>query len=203
MDLNTCNHDYVDLGLSVKWATCNVGAKRPEDCGDYFAWGEIETKDYYTEDTYRWGYEKDAPIKYNTNGHIGPIDNKITLDFEDDAAHVKWGGNWRMPIKEELEELLSNCNWKWSIRNGIAGLAVTSKVVGFQNQTLFMPASGCRENNSSYSMGKCGFYWSKNVDPFLAKQAYSFNFYSYKGADNAYLEHIPRWYGFPIRPVCE
>ena len=199
MEERTIKHEYVDLGLSVKWATCNIGAERPEDCGDYFAWGEIETKDNYTWDSYKWGIYNESPIKYNPNGYIGPMDNKITLDLEDDAAHIKWGNNWRMPTKEELDELICNCSWNWSTRNGIGGFLVTSKVAELQNQTLFLPASGHAAGTDHYNKGKYGFYWSKSINHYYGMEACCLSFSDW--SDIAHLASIPRCYGFPIRPV--
>ena len=93
-------YEAVDLGLSVKWASCNVGATTPEDCGDYYAWGEIEEKENYDWSTYKWcNGSYDTQTKYCTNSSYGTVDNKTTLDLEDDVAHVKWGGSWRMPTK--------------------------------------------------------------------------------------------------------
>ena len=99
-------HEYVDLGLpsGTKWATCNVGASKPQDYGNYYAWGETSTKETYKWSTYKYGtYDDDGDYskltKYNTS------DSKTTLDLSDDAAHVNWGGKWRMPTFEQLSEL--------------------------------------------------------------------------------------------------
>lgn len=100
-------HEWVDLGLSVKWATCNVGAIQPEEFGDYFAWGEVETKAIYNWDTYKY-YDDFNLTKYTSN------DSKTVLDPEDDAATVNWGGAWRMPTKAEQDELRNNCTWDWT-----------------------------------------------------------------------------------------
>ena len=109
--------DYMDLGLSVKWATYNIGANSPEEFGDYYAWGEVEVKDNYTWETYKYYDVSNKNLtKYNTdkNNSTGYPDNKTTLDPEDDVAHVKWGGNWRMPTKAEFDELRNNCKWTCS-----------------------------------------------------------------------------------------
>ena len=102
-------YQYVDLGLSVKWATFNVGATKPEEYGDYYAWGETETKNDYSWSTYKWSDETGNILsKYNTSIYYGTVDNKHVLDAEDDVAHVKWGGKWRMPTQSEQEEHHSN-----------------------------------------------------------------------------------------------
>ena len=127
-------HEYVDLGLSVKWATCNVGAVSPEDYGDYFAWGETEPKDFYAWSTYKWcNGSYDTLTKYCTDSKYGTVDNKTVLDLEDDAAHVNWGGDWRMPTKAEQDELYNNCTWEWTTQNGVNGYKVTSKINGNYN----------------------------------------------------------------------
>jgi hypothetical protein len=103
----------VDLGLSVKWASCNVGATFPEDFGDYFAWGEAETKEEFDtfDGNYKWGNldHGDPPIKYNLT------DGLTTLLPEDDAAQVHWGGKWRMPSLDEIQELVDNCTFEYYI----------------------------------------------------------------------------------------
>ena len=125
-------HEYVDLGLSVKWATCNVGAQNPEDYGEYYAWGETRAKTIYTLKGYRFRASGDAPhnvkfSKYDPDDKSGPFSKKV-LELDDDVANVKWGGNWRMPTKEEMEELVWNCDWVWTTQNGVNGVKITSKV---------------------------------------------------------------------------
>ena len=99
-------HEYVDLGLSVKWATCNVGANNPWEAGDYFAWGETEPKTEYSWATYKWSYGTTRTLtKYCFNSERGIVDNKETLELDDDAAYVNWGVKWRITTVEEWEEL--------------------------------------------------------------------------------------------------
>ena len=129
------NHEYVDLGLSVKWATCNVGATRAEEYGDYFAWGETQAKSTYNWSTYKWSNDYITRSKYNTKMGYGTIDNKTQLDFSDDAARVNWGGNWRMPTDVEITELYEQCTWTEIALNGVKGYKVTSKING--NTLLF------------------------------------------------------------------
>ena len=155
------SHEYVDLGLSVKWATCNVGANAPEEYGDYFAWGEVEPKTTYNWSTYKWcNGSYDTQTKYCTNSSYGTVDNKIVLEAEDDAAAVNWGGAWRMPTKAEQDELRNNCIWIWTIQNGVNGY----KVTGPNGNSIFLPAAGYRGGSSLSSAGSDGNYWSSSLD---------------------------------------
>lgn len=125
-------HEYVDLGLSsgTLWATCNVGATKPEDVGDYFAWGETRPKEEYNWETYKWCKGRyDTQTKYCTDSDHGTVDNKSILELSDDAANVNWGGDWRMPTKEELDELHTECTWTWTTQNGVKGCKITSKKI--------------------------------------------------------------------------
>lgn len=157
------NHEWVDLGLSVMWATCNVGANSPEEYGDYYAWGEIETKAEYTRDNYKWfdkskKTEYGSPIntKYNTNEIYGKIDNKTKLDLEDDVAYVIWGDGWRMPTYNEWNELRSKCKWVWVEINGVQGYEIKSNI---NENSIFLPAAGM--DKGKYGR-ETGHYWSSN-----------------------------------------
>ena len=164
-DKNT--HEFVDLGLSVKWATCNVGAGKPEDNGNLYAWGETEPRDIYDPrswETSKWGEYLLGFTKYNTHREQGTVDNKTTLDPEDDVAHVVWGGKWRMPTKQEMVELHDNCTWEWTTVNGVNGYRVTSKKQGYTDRSIFLPAAGSALN-SRYEYGSRGSYWSKSIEP--------------------------------------
>ena len=138
------DYQYVDLGLSVKWATCNVGASKPEESGDYFAWGETTTKSTYSWGTYTYCKGSSTTLtKYNCSSGYGTLDNKTTLELSDDVAAINWGGAWRMPTHEELEELLYKCTWTWcwdyAGKEGLFGYLVTSKVNG---NAIFLPSTG-------------------------------------------------------------
>ena len=142
---DTNGRDYVDLGLpsGLKWATMNVGASKPEEYGDYFAWGETEPKKEYSWLNYKFELSTDnnGPFsKYVTNSSYGTVDNKTVLDPEEDAAHVNWGGSWRMPTEEEWTELRTNCTWTWTTQNGVNGRLVT----GPNGKSIFLPAAGRR-----------------------------------------------------------
>ncbi len=157
--------EAVDLGLSVKWATCNVGALRPYDYGEYYAWGETEPKTNYNWSNYKWCNGSSTTLtKYNTNSSYGTVDNKTGLEFSDDVAHVKWGGSWRMPTKDEFIELLNNCTWTWTTLNGVNGYRVTSKKSGYTDRFIFLPAARCRTDTSSVDTSDFGDYWSSSLE---------------------------------------
>lgn len=160
-------HEYVDLGLSVKWATCNVGANSPEGYGNYYAWGETTTKEYYDWSTYFDTNDGgDTFIKYNNEG------GKTVLDLGDDAAHVNWGGSWRMPTKAEWQELEDNCTWTWTMQNGINGYTVRSKKEGYTDKFIFLPAAGGRYESDLYNVGSSGGYWSSSLYEYYSAGAW-------------------------------
>lgn len=208
-------HEYIDLGLpsGLKWATCNVGANKPEEYGDHFAWGETEP--YYTEGhsqdkpcsnwkTNKTGYDwasynwcngsYDTQTKYCTSSSYGTVDNKTVLDPEDDAAHVNWGGDWRMPTKEEQDELRTKCTWIWGSHNGIDGYTV----VGPNGNSLFLPAAGDRHDSGLYYAGSDGLYWSSSLDSDRSNDAFCLYFYS----DLVDWGRNYRYIGHSVRPVC-
>ena len=129
----------VDLGLpsGLKWAACNLGASRPEEYGDYYAWGETEPKEKYSWETYKFGTDF-VLSKYVTDPAYGAVDHKTLLDPEDDAAVVNLGGSWRMPTEAEYDELISKAIWTWTSRNGVSGYLVT----GSNGNSIFLPAAG-------------------------------------------------------------
>ena len=218
--------EAVDLGLSVKWASFNLGASKPEEFGDYYAWGEITT--YYEEgyaqsknpvwkfgkpsgyswSSYSWCYGSEGTlVKYNFNGNNGVVDNKSTLDLEDDAARSNWGESWRIATFDEWNELknTNKCSWTWTTENGVKGYRVTSKIEGYKNNSIFLPASGCREginldidtyNNGAGPMGR---YWSSSLRDDYPYKAWLLYFYnvdiSWDGGE--------RYRGISIRPVFD
>ena len=185
-------HEYVDLGLSVKWATMNVGASSSEDYGDYFAWGETEPKDVYDWNTYKWCNGSSSTLtKYNTDSYYGTVDNKTQLDLTDDAAYMNWGGAWRMPTDAELTELREQCTWTWTSQNGVNGYKVTSKSNG---NSIFLPASGSSLNNA----GSMGFYWSSSLYTDHPWYVLDVDF----GSGGVYRGRNRRCCGFSVRPVC-
>ena len=133
--------EAVDLGLSVKWANVNVGAKKPSDFGTYFAWGETKPKNFYSWDSYQWSRGKTQFLtKYST------ADRKTQLDPSDDAARANWGDEWRTPTEAEYEELVNpdNCKWEWTTKDGVNGYKVTGKKTG---QSIFLPITQIRRHS--------------------------------------------------------
>ena len=137
----TNGYEYVDLGLSVMWATTNIGAARPESYGNYYAWGETETKSEYRKDNYNIWAGSDLTPSY-------------------DAAYVNWGGNWRIPTKAEFEELRDRCSWKYMKISGTPGFNVT----GPNGSSIFLPYAGNKEYDQSNKVGEAGYYMSKSSD---------------------------------------
>ena len=193
---STSQYEAIDLGLSVKWATCNVGASKPEEYGGYYAWGETAEKSNYDWSTYKWcNGSDDTMTKYCTDSYYGTVDNKTVLDPKDDVAHVKWGGSWRMPTVEELQELYNSCTWTWTRQNGVNGYRVT----GPNGNSIFLPAAGSRLGTDVYDRGSFGDYWSSSLGNDDSCCAYGFNF-----ADSGYGEgENDRCCGFSVRPVTE
>ena len=193
--INNIGHEFVDLGLSVKWATCNVGAEKPEESGDYFAWGETKPKSLYSWDTYVHchGVVFRKYLKYNQTER-GVRDGKTVLDLSDDAARSNWGGSWRMPTEAEFQELIDKCTWKWTEMNGKKGYKVTSKVNG---NSIFLPAAGWRYDTPLFFAGSIGFYWSSSLSESDSVDARSLVFSS--DGRNTYSNG--RFGGHSVRPV--
>ncbi len=215
-------HEYVDLGLpsGTLWAKMNIGAEKITDYGDYFAWGETTPHQadadgyiYYNLKHYKW-YTSDTIVetdangfetvtydnkytKYCTDEEYGPVDNLTTLELTDDAAHVNWGGAWRMPTYDEYRELINNCTWTWATLNGVNGYKVSSNAEGNTNY-IFLPAAGFRSGSSLLSAGSYGYFWSSSLCEYRPSYAYSLNFYS--GSRNT--DDDRRYYGYTVRPVC-
>ncbi|MBR5035219.1 MAG: hypothetical protein IKX71_07915 [Bacteroidales bacterium] len=194
--------EAVDLGLSVKWATFNLGASKPEEYGDYFAWGDISPRDDVPEGAYAWAVYKwcngsySSMQKYNTNSSYGVVDGVTTLTLEDDAAASNWGDNWRMPTAAEQNELLENCTWICTTRNGINGYEVISKVNG---NSIFLPAAGYKGDSSVIREdGEVGLYWSSS----LTEGSSTYTSCRLRFAENE-IDHIDinRSFALQIRPV--
>ena len=202
-EATTTSHEYVDLGLSVKWATCNVGADTPEGYGNYFAWGETKPKSDYSWSTYEWCNGSNTTLtKYCNNssyGYNGFTDNKTVLDPEDDAAHVNWGGSWRMPTDAEWTELQNNCTWTWTSQNGVNGYNVSSKKAGYTDKSIFIPAAGGWDGESFFYGGEEGLYWSSSLDASDPRKAGSLHL------DNVIIigDYYGHCFGFSVRPVQE
>jgi hypothetical protein len=186
----------VDLGLpsGTLWADRNVGADSPEACGDYFAWGETESKSNYNWSTYKWCNGSSSTLtKYCTKISEGTKDNKEVLDFEDDAAYVNMGSEWRMPTHAELEELYDNCSRKYTTQNGVIGC----KITGPNGNSIFLPAAGSR-GYSGDAPGYDGCYWSSSLSSGYPTWAY----FLYFNLDNHYrVSTYYREYGQSVRAV--
>ena len=193
---------YVDLGLpsGLLWATCNVGADNPEDYGDYFAWGETQPKDTYNWSTYQYCNGRfNTLTKYCTNsnyGYNGFVDNLTTLLPEDDAATVNWGDNWRMPTKEEWQELYQNTTNTWTTQNGVNGRLFTAS----NGNSLFLPAAGVRHESGLDYAGSYGPFWSSTLYTDYPSRAWYFYFDS--DLEGCYMNGDSRFVGHTVRPVC-
>ena len=177
----TNGHEWVDLGLpsGLKWACCNVGASSPEEYGDYFAWGETDSKSNYTEDN--------CATKGQNIGDIAGTSR--------DAARVNWGDSWRMPRASEIEELVDNCTWTWITQNGNNGYRIT----GPNGNNIFLPAAGYRFGSSSDCVGFSGHYWGSTPVENNTQSAYNLIFYS-----GRYLRSWNfRDFGQCVRPVID
>ena len=211
----------VDLGIvmtrvdgttyNLYWAASNLCedglCPNPEDYGDYYAWGETETKDNYSWSTYQFGTSDSGPFsKYNTNSSYGAVDNKTVLETGpngDDVASKKLGGKWRMPTDEEWTALRTNCTWTWTSNynnTGIAGRIVKSNVSGYTDKSIFLPAAGGRSGTNLSGAGSRGSYWSSSLSTDYPLTAWGVGFGSggvYRGND------YRRCYGLSVRPVYE
>ena len=207
------DHEYVDLGLpsGTLWATCNIGASSPEEYGNYYAWGEIHG-DYYAWDgtspknEYNWSTYKyckgssDTMTKYcihNDYGYNGFTDGLTELLPEDDAATANWGSGWRMPSRDQCQELI-NSNYtttKWTTLNGKYGRKITSKSNG---KSVFLPAAGYRTDASFNLIGSHGYYCTRSLNTKNSSIAYHLDFYS-NDVNTDYS--LSRCYGQSVRPV--
>lgn len=203
---DTDSHEYVDLGLpsGTLWATYNIGATKPEEFGDYFAWGETEAKNLYDWDTYKlasvelnedWKEEIDDYFdrwtvsfsKYNL------IDNLSTLDQTDDVATAKWGNEWRMPTIEELNELISICKHSRTVVNGV----VCDKFTASNGNSIFLPSAGDYFLSEPYAVNESGCYWSSSLD--IQNNHYAQYLFLFE--DEQGCGEYGRCDGFPVRAV--
>jgi len=183
------NHPHmIDLGLpsGTKWACCNVGASNPVEYGGHYAWGETKEKDYYTMDAYEY---------CNYEGWIDIGEDIAGTEY--DVAHVKWGGEWRMPSIEQFEELIDNCSWNWIALNGITGYLIT----GPNGGRIFIPGAGAFwDDFLTGDAEDFGLYWSSSLAPYDKTAAWFIYFMS-----EEWLEPSTdyRYNGFSVRPVCK
>ena len=187
-------HEFVDLGLSVKWATMNIGAAEISDYGGHFAWGETSCKEDYTWGAYKHGSSADDLTKYSFT------DNMLHLEPKDDAAAVNWGGAWRMPTSSEWEELCNKCNsaWEWTCIEDTPGYRITSKKAGYTDKSIFLPAAGYFRGHAVEGAEKSAYYWSSTRNEPFADRALCLYFIpNFIGIGNNGFRNG----GFTIRPV--
>ena len=201
----------VDLGLpsGLKWASCNIGASKPEEYGDYFAWGE--TKPYYTEGHAQdnpctsWREGKDAGYRWASyfdtkdNGSTFETyaqDKEKNLKSENDAATANWGGTWRMPTKDEMDELCTNCDWEWATINGVKGYKVKSKS---NDNFIFLPAAGYRSLDSLDFDDDSGYYWLSSLEQTSSSIAYCLIIFEQYTSSGSSFGRIS---GRSVRAVC-
>lgn len=185
---------YVDLGLSVKWGSWNLGATKPAEFGTYFAWGEVEPKEIYADSTYRFFNGTEGSInKYSTSRRYGMADYKTILDPADDAAHAMLDSSWRMPTQEEMQELMERCTWSWTEQDSVAGYVVT----GPNGNSIFLPAAGYRDGDQLKEDGMAGLYYTSSLFAEYPSYAYYLNF----TRTSRTTEGILRNKGLAIRPV--
>ena len=198
----TNGYEWVDLGLpsGTLWASCNVGANKPEDYGDYFAWGEIQPKSNYSWTTYKYSNgSNNAMTKYCTDNRYGTVDNRTELESVDDAATVNWGTGWQMPTLIQQQELIntSYTTITCTTQNGVYGYKITSMSNG---NSIFLPAAGSRDGTSLYNAGGDGIYWSRSLSTNFSFCGYilSYNYYYSSGMFSGNFE---RSLGQSVRPV--
>lgn len=180
--------EYVDLGLEVLWATCNLGAKNPEEFGNYYAWGEVEPKDEYTLENYQ--YYKDGkydPLTTSSSTYI--------QGTEYDAAHVLLGDGWCMPTATDIHELEKKCKWEWVEQNGVIGQLVT----GPNGKSMFLPATGLISGTELLYVPQRGYYWTAAVD--YHERKYDISYYMTIGKDDLDVYVTERYKGLTIRPI--
>lgn len=193
------NHPHmIDLGLpsGTKWACCNVGAHSPEQYGGYYAWGEVNEKDYYAPHTYQYAYQ-------DNNGYWWDYDTRSSYSCRSlgsdiagtqyDVAHVQWGGSWVMPSLDQIKELLDYCSSEWTTENGVYGMRFT----GSNGGSVFLPAAGYRWYGGLYHAGEYGLYWLSTQDPDYSYRAYNLYFHS----GGALWDYLNRLGGQSVRPV--
>lgn len=173
--------EAIDLGLSVKWASCNIGATSPEDIGDYYAWGETSTKRSYTDSNWQ------------NEGVFSGADIIDIIGTKYDVAHTKWGNGWRMPLKSEFQEMVDRCTYVVTTKNG----AKVAKITGPNGNFIYMPLGGEIEDRTTISKGQAGYYWSGTKE--LNQPKCFIVDASYMWA-NVFLRHS---YGANIRAVHE
>lgn len=205
--------DMVDMGLSVKWATCNLGASTPEEYGGYYQWAGLEDVTdtsiyldwgncpYHTGSNNTSGWTKYiTSVQVSSEPGTDSPDDKTVLDPSDDVVHVKLGDKWRMPTVEEFEELIDNCQCDWITYKGVNGYKFTSKKVGYTDKWIFFPAAGQRSGSDLELVGSYGYYWSSSLRKFLSMRGTVYGIYFHQ--NDVFKRYIcARYYGNSVRPV--
>ena len=190
-------HIWIDLGLpsGIKWASTNIGANRPQDEGNYYAWGETTLKTDFRWATYSHGAGQNSLTKYSYS------DGVLSLDAADDVVSCVWGGTWRMPTKEEWRELQEHCVWTWTDdynKSGVAGYVVTAKS---SDASLFLPAAGCRYASQINEKGVHGYYWSSSLFKTSSYSGSAYQLQFFRACFKSDWNHA-RYYGSSVRGVC-
>ena len=198
---NDNGHEWVDLGLpsGLKWASGNIGATSFDECGMYFAWGETFSKTNYDWTSYSWcNGESKSLTKYCLEAESGIVDNRTILEIQDDAAHALWGGNWRLPTQEEVDELLANCTTTYVLLgdNKIPSLMLTSKKY---DGCIILPFAGAMDGRNRINYGEYGLYWTSSLFSLYSMRA---EYYSISSSGTTSYNYY-RYIGFPIRPVTD
>lgn len=209
-------YEYVDLGLSVKWATMNIGATSPVEFGNYFAWGEIVSKNSYNWSSYQFYNKENSFSKYSG------LDNLGVLELKDDAANIKWKGNWRIPTVQEVCELMDGCYWEFT--PNYKGTRVSGYIVyKAKNQSdkgqcsnefeladlkssyslddihIFLPFAGYKEDRETFTEGEDCYYWTSSLHETRPQDSY----FLYMHSTYTLCINGNRYYGQVIRAVCE
>ncbi len=197
------NHEYIDLGLpsGTLWATCNVGANKPDENGVRFAWGETIPKDEYEWNNYKYCHgDENTLTKYCSIKEMGTVDNLMILEAADDAATANWGDAWRTPSQEEMSELCNKCRWEWVKVDHKFGFKVSSKEDG-NNNYIFIPSIGIRtfmRGGYSFARYDCGEFWTSTLyGGKRSHEAWSYHFYE----DGSSVGMHNRFEGRFVRPV--
>lgn len=193
-------HEWQDLGLPshTLWARTNIGAESPEEYGDYFSWGEVEKKNVFSLDKYKYnqdteGFTKYVPKSQKSFGYKNFSDDKTELMPSDDAAHVIWGTGWRIPSYEQMKELVTCCTWVWDELDGKKGY----KVYGPNGQHIFIPAAGFRTGTRQMGVGNDAYLWFRNLYSPMPSRSWSL----YLNESAHYMSNSTRSDGQSIRPV--
>lgn len=190
-------HEWVDLGLSALWATTNLGATQNYQIGNFYAWGETKPQGSGTYDWSSYKYcsgSMTSLTKYNTDSDYGNVDGLTKLVLTDDAARANWGGEWRMPTKNEMKELINNCNFTQTTLNGYDVVKITSKING---RSIYVRMAGYYWQNASYDTD-CALFWTSETD--VDGSYYGSVFYFSNGETTDWVAYKRR-VGIPVRPV--